>query len=132
MGSTSLWNVTAAGAAAALKHTSNAGTTMRVNIFPLKFRICPLPDGRGSVSELFDCAGVFLGSLRTHDIHGVLVERNRHVEEAEHHFVPALLTELNLFGRIGIVRIVGRIVEVRGALHYGARRYLLLLREVIR
>ncbi len=42
------------------------------------------------------------------------------IEEADHHFVPALLAPDYGFGGVGIFGIVGGIVEVRGAFDLGA------------
>ena len=42
------------------------------------------------------------------------------VEEADHHFVPALLAPDDGFGGVGIFGIVGGVVEVRGAFDLGA------------
>ena len=44
------------------------------------------------------------------------------IEKTDHHFIPALLPPYHRFGGIGIVRIVGRIVEMRGAFDLGALR----------
>src|SRR5271156_6798240 len=45
-----------------------------------------------------------------HQVHRAGAHGNRDVEEAEHHFVPALLAVLHFLGRIRVVRIVGRVV----------------------
>src|SRR5712692_5377839 len=39
-----------------------------------------------------------------------------HLEPPNHHFFPSLVAPPDFFGRIRVVGIVGRIVEVRGAL----------------
>src|SRR5579864_9734682 len=38
-----------------------------------------------------------------------------HIEEADHHFIPALVSPAHFLAGIGIVGIVRRIVEMRGA-----------------
>src|ERR1017187_3318065 len=53
------------------------------------------------------------------------------VIEAEHHFFPALLAETNGGRRIGIVRIVGRVVEPTGAFDDGSGRDLQRLSQLI-
>src|SRR5229473_698407 len=39
----------------------------------------------------------------------------RHVEEADHHFIPALIAPAHFLAGVGVVGIVRRIVEMRGA-----------------
>ena len=41
------------------------------------------------------------------------------IEEADHHLVPALVAPEDIFRRIGIEGVVGRVVEVRGAIDAG-------------
>src|SRR5216684_356894 len=43
-----------------------------------------------------------------------------HVEEADHHFIPALVAPGYFLARIGVRGIVWRIVEMRGARDLGA------------
>src|SRR5580765_1762449 len=46
------------------------------------------------------------------------------VEEADHHFIPALLAPNDGLGWIRVFRIVGRVVEVGGALNFGTLRQI--------
>src|SRR5438876_538654 len=39
----------------------------------------------------------------------------RHVEKADHHFFPALIAVAHFLAGIGIVGVIGRVVEVRRA-----------------
>ena len=56
------------------------------------------------------------------------------IEEADHHLFPALVPPTNLFGRIRVIGVVGRIVEVGRALDtrpFGQQQGLLqVIREL--
>src|SRR5580700_4925212 len=123
MGSTSLWNVTAANV---FRDKNRAGTAKRFSMFPLinnvvrlaapprsplrvdvslstfPFRRSRDHQGADRRCTLFDRARIRLGFLRTHQIHWILIERNRHIEEADHHFIPALLAEVNFLLRVRV------------------------------
>src|SRR6266536_1927995 len=57
-----------------------------------------------------------------HDLRRIQVGWNRHAEEADHHFFPALVSPLDRLGRIGIVHVIRRVIEVCGARNSGAPR----------
>ncbi len=45
---------------------------------------------------------------------------DRHFEEPDHHFFPPLFAEVDFLLRIGVRRVIRRVVEMRGALDHGA------------
>src|SRR5438093_12934189 len=57
------------------------------------------------------CRFLFLGE----DQLGIHTGVEGHTEEPDHHLLPALIAPANLLGRVGIVRVVFRALEVRRA-----------------
>src|SRR5579872_2433833 len=100
MGSTSLWKVTS-GAAAKLDAIVNT-----IHLIDIGTPLVSAPKSRTGVAARAATpvkaeprinpglpvvhAGIRRLLFRTHQIHGTHVQRNRHVEEPEHHLVPAL------------------------------------------
>src|SRR5215472_16957668 len=69
-------------------------------------------------TRLFSTAGTPLRN----QVLGIESGIKRHFKKADHHFIPALISVVDFLRSIGIVGIVHRIVVVRRAFDYCARR----------
>src|SRR5580692_7975515 len=89
---------------------ANADTRTGINTVPSDFR------KKGNISvnvdSPFRCSQVFRGHRRV----------ELQVDESHHHFIPTLLSPDHTLGRVWILRVVRRIIEMRGAFDFRSLR----------